>query len=116
MLLSYTLTLCKLNHLPRCDYSHLFAKNGYRVALIARDASQLKKVATEINDLNNSSTSDPIAVPFPITAYSREEIERAFAAIKTTWQGAEIRVAVYNTGHRIARPFLELTQADIGTC
>lgn len=93
--------------------AHLFAKNGYRVALIARDASQLKKVAKEINDLNNSSNSDPIAIPFPITAYSREEIERAFAAIKTAWQGAEIRVAVYNTGHRIARPFLELTQADI---
>jgi short-subunit dehydrogenase len=93
--------------------SHEFARNGYRVAMIARHAKSLTEAADEINNAY-SLDDDSKAVPFPISEYSRAEIERVFEEIKKTWPGGEIRVAVYNTGHRVAKPFLELTQEDIG--
>lgn len=93
--------------------SHEFARNGYRVAMIARHVNSLIEAAEEINKAY-SLDDDSKAVPFPISEYSRAEIERAFDEIKKTWPGGEIRVAVFNTGHRVAKPFLELTQEDIG--
>lgn len=81
--------------------------------MIARHADSLTAAA---NDINSAYSLTPAsgAAPFPISAYTRSEIERVFEEIKAFWKGAEIRVAVYNSGHRIARPFLELTQEDIG--
>lgn len=81
--------------------------------MIARHAQSLTAAADEINR-SYSLTPDTGAVSFPISAYTRAEIERVFVEIKKTWPGAEIRVAVYNSGHRVERPFLELTQDDIG--
>jgi len=80
--------------------------------MIARQAKSLDEAADEINN-TYSLDNDSKAVPFPISEYSRSEIERVFEEIKKTWPGGEIRVAVFNTGHRVAKPFLELTQEDI---
>jgi len=88
--------------------ARLFGKRGYRIALIARGEKSLQAAADEIN---GSEGGD--AAPFPITQYNKAEISRVFGEIKAKWPGAEIRVAIYNTGHRIAKPFLELTQKDI---
>ena len=93
-----------------CDeISREFGRNGYRVALIARRADYLKEAADEINGWPNGE-----AAAFPISVYNKAEISRVFAEIKQTWPGSEIRVAVYNTGHRVEKPFLDLTQKDIG--
>ncbi|KAF9516899.1 hypothetical protein BS47DRAFT_1375801 [Hydnum rufescens UP504] len=85
-----------------------FGRNGYRVALIARHAGSLTAAADEINGWPEGE-----AAAFPIAEYNKAEIHRVFAEIKKTWPGSEIRVAVYNTGHRVAKPFLDLTQYDI---
>jgi len=88
--------------------ARLFGKRGYRIALIARSEKSLQAAADEINGYEGGD-----ATPFPITEYNKAEISRVFREIKAKWPGAEIRVAIYNTGHRIAKPFLELTQEDI---
>ena len=69
----------------------------------------MKAAADEINGWPNGE-----AAAFPISAYNKAEISRVFAQVKQTWPSSEIRVCVYNTGHRVGKPFLELTQNDIG--
>ncbi|KAF8339666.1 NAD(P)-binding protein [Cantharellus anzutake] len=91
--------------------ARLFGKRGYRVALIARYIESLQAAVTEINGYEGGE-----AAAFPITQYNKAEVSRVFKEIKAKWPGAEIRVAIYNTGHRVAKPFLELTQHDIGKC
>ena len=79
------------------------------MALIARNAKSLEEAANVINGYEGGE-----AAAFPISQYNKAEVSRVFQEIKAKWPGAEIRIAIYNTGHRIAKPFLELTQDDIG--
>jgi len=88
--------------------AQLFGKQGYRIALIARNEKSLQDAADVINGYEGGE-----AAAFPITQYNKAELSRVFQEVKAKWPGAEIRVAIYNTGHRIAKPFLELTQDDI---
>lgn len=78
-----TTTLCRRH----------FAQNGYRVALIARRPEYLEKAAAEINAYPNGD-----AGAFPVKEYNKAEVSDAFKRIKAKWPGAEIRVAIYNTG------------------
>jgi len=87
--------------------ARLFAKAGYSVALIARNADHLKKTAEEI------SASGGTAAAFPIAAYDYKSISGAFSAIKAHWPNEEIRVALYNSAHGVWKGFLDVTENDV---
>lgn len=87
-----------------------FSKAGYSVALIARRADSLKSLAEEIN----SSGGD--AIPVPVPSYTPTALSTAFASIKSHSSPNakyEIRAALFNTGHGVWKPFLDVTPADI---
>jgi len=87
--------------------AHVFAKAGYRVALIARNADHLKKTAEEIKSAGGD------AVSFPIKAYTHGELHTAFEAIKKHWPDEEIRVSVFNAGQGVWKPFLDITPEEV---
>jgi NAD(P)-dependent dehydrogenase (short-subunit alcohol dehydrogenase family) len=89
--------------------ARLLARNGYRVALIARDAEALKTTADEIN----ASGTGGEAAAFPVTKYDYNTFEKAFADIKQHWPGAPLRVALWNVAHGVWKPFLDVTEDDI---
>ncbi|KZS96643.1 NAD-P-binding protein [Sistotremastrum niveocremeum HHB9708] len=84
----------------------LFANAGYKVALIARRADDLKAGAEKIK----SSGGD--AAAFPVTKYDEQSIHEVFEAIKKHWPDEHIRVTLYNNALKLDKPFLELTQQD----
>jgi len=84
-----------------------FAAKGFRVALIARGVDSLKKLAAEIEASGGS------AAAFPVTGYTAKEISSAFKDIKSHWSDASIRVAVWNIGVGIWKPFLDVTEDDL---
>jgi len=86
--------------------ARLFAKQGYSVALIARNAKQLETTATEIKATGGE------AAAFPVAKYDYKEIHEAFDAIKKHWPNEELRVAVWNAGHGTWKPFLDITEED----
>ena len=53
------------------------------------------------------------AATFPIGAYTYKEVQTAFAAVRAHWPDAEVRVALYNAGYGVRKPFLELTEAEV---
>ncbi|KZT51198.1 short-chain dehydrogenase/reductase SDR [Calocera cornea HHB12733] len=86
--------------------ARLFAKQGYNVALIARNAKELEATAEAIKASGGS------AAAFPIVKYDYADIHEAFDAIKKHWPGEELRVAVFNAGYGVWKPFLEVTEAE----
>jgi len=88
--------------------ARVFAAVGYHVALIARNEDHLKNLADGIT----SSGGDAHA--FPIANYDFKNINAAFASIKQHWPGEELRVAVWNAAHGVRKPFLEITEEDVG--
>ncbi|KZP06795.1 NAD(P)-binding protein [Athelia psychrophila] len=99
------------------SYCRVFAKAGYNVALIARTADSLKKFAEEIKDTGGEmirlSDQREQAAAFPIENYSGAAIQSAFASIKSQWPESPLRVALWNTGYVIWKPFLELKPEEI---
>ncbi|KAF8510115.1 NAD(P)-binding protein [Hysterangium stoloniferum] len=89
--------------------ARLFAQSGYQVALIARNAEQLKKTAEEIN----ASGGD--AAAFPVTSYNHESLHKAFEDIKQHWKGGDIRASLFNIGAGVWKPFLDITPQEIKT-
>jgi len=87
--------------------ARVFAKAGYRVALIARNANNLEQTAEGIKGTGGE------AAPFPVKAYDHANIHSAFDAIKRHWPDDEIRVAVWNTAHGVWKKFLDVTEQDI---
>lgn len=87
----------------------LFVKEGYSVALIARQPDELKKLEDEINGAGGTAAS------FPIQSYSAPEITNAFAAIRSRFPAPEyaLRAALYNAWHGVWKPFFEVTQQDL---
>ncbi|OBZ72943.1 putative oxidoreductase YoxD [Grifola frondosa] len=79
--------------------ARLFAKAGYRVALIARNADRLKKAAEEIN---NSGRRGLHPCHLQIKSYRWP-----------SQQKAEIRVALYNVGAGVWGKFLDISEEDI---
>jgi len=86
--------------------ARVFAKEGYNVALIARRAKELEATAEEIKAAGGS------AAAFPVVNYDYKDIHNAFEAIKEQWPGEEIRVAVWNAGFGVWKPFLEVTEEE----
>ncbi|KAK0433094.1 NAD(P)-binding protein, partial [Armillaria borealis] len=87
--------------------ARLFAKQGYAIALVARGADSLKALSDEIN------TAGGAAASFPISSYSTTDINAAFTQIRAQYQGRPIRVALYNAGHGVWKPFLDITPEDV---
>lgn len=91
--------------------ARLFAKSGFRVALVARNAQDLKKTADDIN------ASGGEAAAFPIKSYAYSEVISIFDAIKShKWSSgdsAPIRAALYNTAAGVWKNFLDVTEEDL---
>jgi len=87
--------------------ARIFAKAGYRVALIARNADYLKTTAEQINGSHGE------AEPFPVASYEPDNLADAFHKIKERWPESELRVAVWNAGYGVWKPFLELTDDEV---
>jgi NAD(P)-dependent dehydrogenase (short-subunit alcohol dehydrogenase family) len=89
--------------------ARLFAKNGYSVALIARGADIVNKLAEEINGEGGH------AAQFAVSSYSHEDITAAWTGIHAKFPKPEyiIRVAVFNAGHGVWKNFLDVTPQDV---
>lgn len=112
-----------------CITSRLFAKSGYRVALIARNEHNLKATAEDIKakggevrfiNLNprkichcNRYWGSTQAAPFPVPSYKPQDLTNVFHQIKEFWPDSELRVAVWNAGQFVWKPFLQLTDDDV---
>ncbi|KIJ40291.1 hypothetical protein M422DRAFT_32334 [Sphaerobolus stellatus SS14] len=87
--------------------ARLFAKNGYRVAVISRFAEATHKLAEEI------TADGGEAAAFPVKTYTHGELQSIFSAIKNQWKDSDIRVALFNVAVLSRKPFLEITEDDI---
>ncbi|KAG8947924.1 hypothetical protein FRC04_010120 [Tulasnella sp. 424] len=87
--------------------ARLFAKNGYRVAVLARNADQLKAFAESIKADGGE------AAPFPVEAYTHDSMKATFSSIKQAWPDSEIRAALWNAGAGVFKNFLDVTEDDI---
>ncbi|THH27201.1 hypothetical protein EUX98_g6985 [Antrodiella citrinella] len=90
--------------------ARIFAKAGYRVALVSRNAEHLKKIADEIKQAGGE------AAYFPVVSYSYTDITTNFQQIRAhSWGNdtAEIRAALWNGGAGVRKPFLEVTEDDL---
>ncbi|KIJ50892.1 hypothetical protein M422DRAFT_130801, partial [Sphaerobolus stellatus SS14] len=87
--------------------ARLFAKNGYRVAVISRSPEATSKTAAEINAAGGE------AAAFPVKTYTLGELQYIFSAIKNQWKDSDIRVAFFNVAVLSRKPFLEITENDI---
>jgi len=89
--------------------ARLFAKSGYNVALIARNAASLNKLADDIK----STGGEAGAFPLESDSYSFSSLQTTFAAIKSRWPTSPLRVALFNAGHGIWKPFLDITPEEV---
>ncbi|KAK7684388.1 hypothetical protein QCA50_012335 [Cerrena zonata] len=91
--------------------ARLFAKNGYRVALIARNADQVNNAAAEINKSGGE------AAAFPVKSYDYTDVTNVFQTIRQyQWpsqEKVEIRAALWNASHGVWKGFLDVTEEDI---
>ncbi|RDX45895.1 NAD(P)-binding protein [Lentinus brumalis] len=93
--------------------ARVFAKAGYRVALIARGADKLNKVADDVVAIASGAE----VATFPIESYSFKALTDVFNAIRSySWPSGgrtEIRVALYNAGAGVRKSFLDVSEKDI---
>jgi NAD(P)-dependent dehydrogenase (short-subunit alcohol dehydrogenase family) len=88
--------------------ARLFAKNGYRVALIARSSGDgPQRLAKEITDAGGE------AAPFPIPAYTYKDVTEVFERVQKHWPTGELRVALYNVSFACFKGFLDVTEDDV---
>ncbi|EMD31167.1 hypothetical protein CERSUDRAFT_89287 [Gelatoporia subvermispora B] len=91
--------------------ARVFSKAGYRVALIARNADHLKRTAEEINAAGGE------AAAFPVPSYAYGDVTSVFDQIQShQWASGgrtELRVALFNAGAGVWKPFLDVTEADV---
>ncbi|KDR71636.1 hypothetical protein GALMADRAFT_254017 [Galerina marginata CBS 339.88] len=92
-----------------------FAKNGYSVALIGRErpgSNSVNNLAQEINQGGGQAAS------FAIPSYSHEDLTSAWSSIHTHFPKPDyaIRAAVFNVGHGVWKPFLDITPQEVQDC
>src|SRR5213078_1663377 len=78
----------------------LFAKEGMRVALAARDTSKLASLVKETT-----------ALPVACDAADPSQIEAMFAAVEAKWGVPDL--VVYNAGYRVRGPFVGLDPKEV---
>ncbi|TFY60914.1 hypothetical protein EVJ58_g4841 [Rhodofomes roseus] len=91
--------------------ARVFSKQGYRVALIARNADHLNKFTSELKETGGE------AAAFPVKDYSYGAVTSVVEGIrKYQWQTpekAEIRVALWNAAFGAWKPFLDVTEQEV---
>jgi len=89
--------------------ARVFSKAGYSVALIARGADSVNKVAKEINESGGE------AAPFPVESYGHENLSSVWDRIRERFcqPNYSIRTAVFNVGHGVWKGFLDTTPEDV---
>ncbi|KIM62884.1 hypothetical protein SCLCIDRAFT_1214680 [Scleroderma citrinum Foug A] len=89
--------------------ARLFAQKGYRIALISRGQEPLNKLTKELSQNGGE------AAAFPIADYTPNSIRSAFTSIRTHFPSATspLRVALFNAGHGVWKPFLDITDNDL---
>jgi len=97
--------------------ARLFAKAGYNVALIARSAAPLNKLADEIKSTGGEAGAFPLEsnthTGSESGSYSSSSLQTAFAMIKSQWPSSPLRVALFNAGHNVRKPFLDITPGEV---
>ena len=53
------------------------------------------------------------AAAFPISEYNYKEVQTAFRAVRGRWPHADVRVALFNAGFGIWKPFLQITEEEV---
>ncbi|KIK65668.1 hypothetical protein GYMLUDRAFT_39170 [Collybiopsis luxurians FD-317 M1] len=86
-----------------------FGRKGYSIALIARNAENLKSLEKELTDAGYE------AATFPVLSYSSSSLTSAYQSILSRFPPSKysVRVALYNASDRIRKPFLETTLGDL---
>jgi len=85
---------------------NIFAKAGYKVALISRNEASLKAGADKIK------ASGGEAAPFPVKTYDAPSIHAVFETIKKHWPNESIRAALWNVSSDKFKPFLSVTDDE----
>src|SRR5437899_2066867 len=80
--------------------ARLFAKDGMRVALAARDTSKLASLVKETS-----------ALPIACDAADPAQVEAMFAAVEAKWGVPDL--VVYNAGYRVRGPFVGLDPKEV---
>jgi NAD(P)-dependent dehydrogenase (short-subunit alcohol dehydrogenase family) len=80
--------------------ARLFAKEGLRVALAARNTGKLASLAKET-----------AALPIACEAASLEQVEAMFAAVEAKWGVPDL--VVYNAGYRVRGPLVSLDAKEV---
>jgi len=86
-----------------------FTKAGYHVACIGRTAEHLTKLGNEIAEAGG------YAHPFCVENYSDQQLESTWQQIRRHFTSDKyvISVAVWNTGHGVWKPFLDITPEEV---
>jgi len=89
--------------------ARIFSKAGYHIACIGRSAENLSKLGKEITEAGG------YAVPFRIENYSDQQIESTWHEIRRNFSSDKyvITAALWNTGHGVWKPFLDITPEEI---
>ncbi|KZT66474.1 short-chain dehydrogenase/reductase SDR [Daedalea quercina L-15889] len=91
--------------------ARVFSKQGYRVALIARNADQLNKFTAELKQAGTE------AAAFHVPDYSYGSVTGVVESIRRyQWpsaEKAEIRVALWNASFGAWKSFLDVTEKDV---
>ena len=53
------------------------------------------------------------AAAFPISDYNYKEVQTAFRAARAHWPNADVRVALFNAGFAVWKPFLDITEDEV---
>ncbi len=80
--------------------ARLFAKEGMRVALAARDTSKLASLVKETT-----------ALPVACDAAEPAQVEAMFGAVEAKWSVPDL--VVYNAGYRVRGPFVGLDPKEV---
>jgi NAD(P)-dependent dehydrogenase (short-subunit alcohol dehydrogenase family) len=80
--------------------ARLFAKDGMRVALAARDTAKL-----------NSLAKETAALPVACDASDLRQVEAMFGAVEARWGVPDL--VVYNAGYRVRGPFVDLDAGEV---
>ncbi|HEY6722122.1 MAG TPA: SDR family NAD(P)-dependent oxidoreductase [Burkholderiales bacterium] len=80
--------------------ARLFAKEGMRVALAARDTAKL-----------NSLAKETAALPVACDASDLRQVEAMFGAVEARWGVPDL--VVYNAGYRVRGPLVDLDAEEV---
>ncbi|KAM0745572.1 NAD(P)-binding protein [Meredithblackwellia eburnea MCA 4105] len=88
--------------------ARLFATQGYHVATVARNSSDLQTFTDSITASGGSAKA------FPINSYNHSDLAAAFSSISKQWPDASgVRFALWNAGSANWGKFLDITEEQI---